>query len=210
MSLGWLIAIPACVAGARWFTAGDRARRFTAPPPCEQPSGRTHAARAAWALRRTARASFGNAVSGVILVRHVLAHPLRYRGGAIGYPVYWAGDMLTLYASLRGFGAHLAPELLILAYASGNVITSLPLPAGGAGGVEAAGALTLHVVGVALAPALLAVFVYRLVTFWLPVLPALLLVPSMRRLGEKLSSVPHSERDPDERISFRPPADAAA
>jgi hypothetical protein len=76
--------------------------------------------------------------------------------------------------------------------------------------VEAAGALTLHVVGVALAPALLAVFVYRLVTFWLPVLPALLLVPSMRRLGEKLSSVPHSERDPDERISFRPPADAAA
>jgi uncharacterized membrane protein YbhN (UPF0104 family) len=76
--------------------------------------------------------------------------------------------------------------------------------------VEATGALTLHVVAIPLAAALLAVFLFRLIIFWLPAVPALLLLPSMRRLSESLRSVAHTQRDLDEEISFRPPADAPA
>ncbi len=80
----------------------------------------------------------------------------------------------------------------VLAYATAYLLTALPLPAGGAGSMEAVTALTLHAVGVPLAPALLAAFVYRIFAFWLPILPALALVPSIARLGDEL---PRAGRD---------------
>jgi len=39
---------------------------------------------------------------------------------------------------------------------------------------------------VPLAPALLAALVYRFFTFWLPLLPALLLLPSIKQLSDDL------------------------
>jgi hypothetical protein len=70
-------------------------------------------------------------------------------------------------------------------------------------------AFALHAVGIALAPALLGVLIYRLITFWLPVVPALALLPSLRRLNRSLHAVPHSQPDSDEVISVRPRPDAA-
>jgi hypothetical protein len=70
-------------------------------------------------------------------------------------------------------------------------------------------ALALHAVSIPLASALLGVFVYLVITFWLPVLPALALMPSLRRLNQKLPNVPHTPRDPDEEVSFRPGEEAA-
>lgn len=100
---------------------------------------------------------------------------------AIGYPIY-----------------------LILADPTGIVISSLPLPAGGAGGVEATVAFALHGTGVPRQGALLGVFVHRIITSWLPALPALLLLPSIRRLHETLPRVAHTRPDADEGVSFRP------
>lgn len=208
MAVGWLTVVPACAAGAWWLTSPRRVRRFVDLE--DQRVGPAPAAglrRAGWWALGKLGMALDNAVSGVVLVRHLLAHPFRYRGGAVGYPIYWAGDMLTLYAAVRAFGGAVSPIALILAYATGYVITSLPLPAGGAGGVEAAVALALHAVGVSLASALLGVFLYRVITFWLPVLPALALIPSMRRLNASLRHVPHTRPDADERISFRPRAE---
>jgi uncharacterized membrane protein YbhN (UPF0104 family) len=44
----------------------------------------------------------------------------------------------------------------------------------------------LHAVGVPLAPALLGVAVYRLVNFWLPILPATAVLPTLRRIEAQL------------------------
>lgn len=204
MAIGWLLTVPVCVAGALWFTSPKRVGGFIDLPATRDRGG----AGVLEAARRRLHSGVADAIAGVILVRHLLSHPVRYRAGAIGYPIYWAGDMLTLYAAVRAFGVSANVISLTLAYASSYVISALPLPAGGAGGIEAAMAMTLHAVGIALAPALLAVFTYRIVTFWLPVLPALLMLPGLRRLGASLSSVPHTRPDPDETVSFRP-ADAS-
>ncbi len=204
MALAWLTVVPACVLAAMWFTAPVRVRRFTDPtisPPRED-DGRLK--RLLVTGHRRARVALADAVGGVILVRHLLAHPVRYHGAAIGYPLYWAGNMLILYAGLRTFGVSPSVIPLALAYASSFVISLLPLPVGGAGGVEAGMALALRAVGIPLSPALLGVFMYRLVTFWLPVLPALALLPSIRELRRELPDVPHTEPDSDERLSFRP------
>jgi uncharacterized membrane protein YbhN (UPF0104 family) len=204
MSLAWLLAVPACVAGALWFTAPDRAKRYVNPR--KRPVHPHHGpiARRLIGLEFRLRCGLDDAIAGVIFVRHLLSHPIRYVGGTIGYPIYWAGDMLTLLSAIHLFGASVGVLPLILAYATGFVISALPLPAGGAGGIEATITLTLHSVGIPLAPAVLAVLTYRIITFWLPLLPALALIPSIRRLHHTLPSVPHTQRDPDEKMSFRP------
>lgn len=204
MALAWLGAVPACVLGALWFTSPRRVQRFVDPQPSRTAPTAGHLARAVAGIRDKAWLALDDAIAGVLLVRHLLAHPVRYRGGAIGYPIYWAGDMLTLYAAVRAFGGPVNLIALVLAYATSYVISALPLPLGGVGGIEAAMALALHAVRIPLAPALLAVFVYRIVTFWLPVIPAMLLLPSLRRLNQTLPSVPHTPPDADEAISFRP------
>jgi uncharacterized membrane protein YbhN (UPF0104 family) len=204
MALAWVCAVPCCVAGALWFTSPGRVERFRNPPRRPHRPDQNRIIGLLVTIDNKVRTGFGDAISGVIFVRHLLSHPLRYLGGAIGYPIYWAGDMLTLYAAVRAFGGDPNVIALILAYATSFVVSALPLPAGGAGGIEATITLTLHTIGIPLASALLAVLVYRLITFWLPIIPALALLPRIRRLHEKLPSVPLTERDPDERISFRP------
>ena len=56
-------------------------------------------------LRPRAGSRFSDAIGGVVLVRHLLRRPLAaIRAALLGFPVYWAGDVLTLYAALRAFG----------------------------------------------------------------------------------------------------------
>lgn len=204
MAISWLCVVPACVLGALWFTSSKRVARFVNLPRARDVPKHRRTARLLITIQNKVRVGFSDAVAGVIFVRHLLAHPLRYPGGAIGYPIYWAGDMLTLYSAIRAFGADPNVIAVVLAYATSFVISALPLPAGGAGGIEATITVSLHAIGIPLASAVLAVLVFRVITFWLPIVPALVLLPAIRRLHDKLPAVPHSERDRDERLSFRP------
>ena len=77
----------------------------------------------------------------------------------------------------------------MLAYTTAYVVTSLPLPAGGAGGVEAGLAFSLNAIGIPLAPALLATLVYRFFTLWLPIAPALAFLSQLPKLAEELPRV---------------------
>lgn len=188
MSLAWLAAVPACVAAAAYLTAPGLAPRLTTEPrrPTRSRGIRGLAGWTSFALRET----LADALGGVLYVRRLLASPWRYPGGILGYPIYWGGNLLCLYGGLRAFGVHIGLASLILAFATGYVATSLPLPAGGTGGIEAALTYALHAVGVALAPALLGVLAYRLFTFWLPIVPAVALLPALRHLGDELDRLP--------------------
>ena len=101
-----------------------------------------------------------------------------------------------LYAALRAFDADLGLAPLVLAFTTGYVATALPLPAGGAGGIEASLTLTLSAVGVPLESALLAAVTYRVIAFWLPLIPTLALLPTIRRLDHDLPRTPREEPEP--------------
>jgi len=107
------------------------------------------------------------------------------RGAAfLGTLAYWAGDVFCLWATLQAFSARTPPVAqLIVGYATGYALTRRALPLGGAGVVEALLPFALGWVRIALAPALLAVFAYRLINLWLPMIPALAGLPTLRRLG---------------------------
>ena len=140
------------------------------------------------------RIAFADAIGGVLLVRHIVLRPMAYPAALIGFPIYWLGDLVTLYGGLRAFGVTIAVAPLVLAYTTSYVATALPLPFAGAGGIEAALTLTLHLVGVPLAPALLGVLVYRLFSLWLPIIPALLFLPAIESLEEDVEEVSRRAR----------------
>jgi uncharacterized membrane protein YbhN (UPF0104 family) len=190
MTLSWLVIVPLCVAAAAWTTQPHRVERLTSAPERRDDG---LAAR----VRHALRSGFADAIGGTALVRHLVSHPLRYHQAMIGYVIYWFGDVLTLYAGLRAFDAHIDLPSLVLAYSTGYVATAIPLPGGGAGGIDASVALSLTAVGVPFAPAVLGVLVYRGVSFWLPVLPAVALLPSARNLREEIDHSTRARRDPD-------------
>jgi uncharacterized membrane protein YbhN (UPF0104 family) len=181
MELVWVVVVPACIAAALWVTSPSRVNRYTSLP-------RGDVKPPVW---RALRIALADAIGGVVLVRTILANPHRYPLAIIGFPIYWAGDILTLYAAIRAFDAHVGLLPLVLAYTTAYVVTSLPLPAGGAGGVEAGLAFSLHSVGIPLAVALLATLVYRFFTLWLPLAIAGLALTQVRKLAEDLPRVEH-------------------
>ena len=98
-----------------------------------------------------------------------------------GASLYWAGDVFCLWASLQPF--HAAPPFaaIVIAHAVGYVLTRRTLPFAGAGIVEVLMPLTLVAAGAPFAGAILGVFVYRIFNLWLPLVPALVALPRVRR-----------------------------
>jgi uncharacterized membrane protein YbhN (UPF0104 family) len=180
MTLPWIVAVPLCLAAAGWVSSPKRRRRF-------QTRADPHRGGLLRQLRIKAQKALADAIGGVVVVRHLLTHPRTHPAGVFGFALYWFGHLLALYGGLRAFTeTRIVLAALVLAFASGYVATALPLPGGGSGGIEAALAFSLHAIGVPLAPALLGVLVYRFFTFWLPILPALALLPTVKRLNEEL------------------------
>ena len=191
MALAWLIVVPLCVLAAAWVGSPRRSGRLTSLSRERVELVRDPRTWPRW-LRLVARAGFSDAVGGVVIVRRLLAEPRRYPGALLGFAVFWAGDVTTLYAALRAFGVHPAVPSLVLAYATAYVVTVLPLPAGGSGGIEAGLAFSLNAVGIPLAQALLATLVYRVFTLWLPLAPAALALTRVRALEAELATMPHA------------------
>jgi uncharacterized protein (TIRG00374 family) len=80
-------------------------------------------------------------------------------------------DYLALLCALRAVGSSPRPSLVMLAYASAELLAQVPLTPGGVGFVEAGLVGTLTLAGVPGPAALAATLLYRLVSYWLP-LPA--------------------------------------
>lgn len=187
MTISWLVVVPALVGAAAWTTAAKRVERLAALR-CDVPEERGTSVRKwmEWVVAM-ARNAIADAVGGVLFARRVVVKPLPCSAALLGLFVYWAGPLLVIYGLLLAFGAGpIGVPALILAFATGYVVTGLPLPAGGAGSVEATLAVTFHLVGVPLSIALLTALTYRFVTFWLPIPLALAFLPSVRTLADEL------------------------
>jgi uncharacterized protein (TIRG00374 family) len=78
-------------------------------------------------------------------------------------------DYLALLCALRAVGASPRPSLVVLAYASAELLAQIPFTPGGLGFVEAGLVGTLTLAGVPGPAALAATLLYRLVSYWLPI-----------------------------------------
>jgi uncharacterized membrane protein YbhN (UPF0104 family) len=175
LTLPWLLVVPACFAAAALVTRPGRVERLA------RPSG------------RLPRKALAYGIAGAGWVREVLPHAGGRRALAHS-ALYWGGNLMCLWAALHSVGVSLPLPALVLAFATGHVATILPLPLGGVGGVDAALTYALTVFGVALAPALVAVGVFRLFSFWVPTIPAIAALLLLPRAGRRLERLAPSAR----------------
>jgi uncharacterized membrane protein YbhN (UPF0104 family) len=157
----WAIAVPVGFAFGLWAAAPQRRERI---------SERHRLGRA---VRR--------ALEAVGTLRDLVRHPRREADAWLGMVVYWAADIVTLYAALRLFDVELGAPALIVGYATGYAATRRSLPFGGVAITAALMSLALAWVGVALAAAVVAVAAYRVVNVGLPVPIALWAGRRLRR-----------------------------
>jgi len=167
LTLPWLLVVPGFVF-AGWASSPKRSSRMIDT----RGMGRI-------------RTMFGHMVSGLMVLRRLAANPLPHGGLAFtGTALYWFGEIACLWAALQAFHADVAIPALILAYATGYVVTRRAFPAGGVGISEVLLTFALFWLGVPFTPALLAVFSYRIFNFWLALLPAFAVSGSVRRMRE--------------------------
>jgi len=127
------------------------------------------------------RGKLGDVLEAIHVLFRLLAGWRRHWPGFAGAAVYWAGDVLCLWACLRPYRASLPFAGVVIAHAVGYVLTRRTLPLAGAGVVEVLMPLTLLASGAPFAGAILGVFAYRIFNLWLPLLPAAAAIPLLRR-----------------------------
>jgi len=161
-SLPWAILVPLLAAPVLVCTARATRRRST--PQARRPR-----------VRR--------ALAAIAQTLELARHPLQSRSVVLGIGLYWAADIGALALALRLCHVHLGLSRLILAYATGYLLTRRALPLAGAGASEVLLCLSLASVGVALHVAVPAVLIYRVTDLALTLLPALASNPAFIRLA---------------------------
>ncbi len=114
-----------------------------------------------------------DALGGIELLRKMALSPLPFLPALAGITAYWAGEVISLWASLRAIGAVLPIGPVVLGLATGYALTRRSLPLGGAGVTEVLLSLALIWVGLDLPEAVAGTIIYRLFSFVLPMLPGL-------------------------------------
>jgi uncharacterized membrane protein YbhN (UPF0104 family) len=136
--------------------------------------------------RKGWRGHLTNALEALNLVRRMAMKPTPFGLAVFGMALYWAGDIACLWAALHVFFQEPpSVAILVLGYATGYALTRRTLPLGGAGIVDTLLPLSLVWLGIAFAPAVVAVVVYRFMNLWLPIIPALIGLPTLRQISRR-------------------------
>jgi uncharacterized membrane protein YbhN (UPF0104 family) len=160
---GVIIALVATAAMAARQTTAQRSAlllarlRMTRPRP---PAGATREAADAW--HAEAKATVGSPANRALLVALAAGS--------------WLADAACLWFALAAAGVQLDPDVVLLAYVAGIMISALPLLPGGIGAVEAAIPALLHHFGAPLDAALAGTLVYRGISMLLPAAAGALLI----------------------------------
>jgi uncharacterized membrane protein YbhN (UPF0104 family) len=136
-----------------------------------------------WICRGRVGRVLGPPLEAIGVVGQIVASPRRHGAAAFtGMAVYWAGEVFVLWVCLAAFNRD-TPSVaaVVVGYATGDALTRRTLPLAGAGAVEALLPFALTWVGYGLAPAVLAVFAYRVFNLWLPLGPAIAALYALQR-----------------------------
>jgi undecaprenyl-diphosphatase len=101
-------------------------------------------------------------------------------GGAVGVTGAYT---LTFWVCLVAFHVHISPAQAAAVYLGGAVVSAAAPTPGGLGAMEAALVAGLTHVGIHDGRAVASVLAFRLLTYWLPILPGYLSLRHLRRTG---------------------------
>ena len=87
---------------------------------------------------------------------------------------------LALFSALQAFGAHVSILQLVAVYLGASAIAAVSPTPGGLGALEVGLVAGLSRIGVPASVAVAGVLGYRLITYWLPVVPGIVALRSLR------------------------------
>jgi uncharacterized protein (TIRG00374 family) len=123
-------------------------------------------------VRRLVTSRLKGLFSGVVpRLLDVLQSPRKILTGLGGTLLLTTAFVICLEASIRAFGGSLSWTAVAVVFLTGNALGSAAPTPGGLGAVEGALSLGLTLSGLPAETATSAVLLYRVLTFWLPVLP---------------------------------------
>lgn len=123
-------------------------------------------------------AAFKKAVDNLRAVAQNKRRALELSGGAFGIT---ASYTFTFYVSLLAIGAQISPSDAVIVYLVGQMIGAASPTVGGLGVTEGALAGGLMTFGMGPEQAVAATLLFRLLTFWLPILPGALAFNALKR-----------------------------
>ena len=140
---------------------------------------RTGAARARWrsgwpTRRRPPRPASATAI----------AHVRSGDPALLGAIAFWGFQIAVLWAAFHAFGSPPPKAVLVQGFFLGMLGNLLPLP-GGVGGVEGGMIGAFAAFGVDTGLAVVAVLVFRALTFWLPMVPGVIAYFQLRKTVER-------------------------
>jgi uncharacterized membrane protein YbhN (UPF0104 family) len=129
-------------------------------------------------LRRLIRSFLATALTDIRSLHMRPGRALALWGGSLGFPAFQAVGLIAVSHAL-GLPVS-APHVAIAYLAATCLAAGIPAP-GGVGSVDAALAIALVAAGAPTAAATSAVLGYRIITVWLPLLPAALMLGALVR-----------------------------
>jgi undecaprenyl-diphosphatase len=129
-------------------------------------------------LRRHLGPPLGSAVAGLAAVVRKPSALAALFGGCTGVTLCYA---LALTAACRAFSLDLPISTVAAVFLSASAVGAVAPTPGGLGAIEAALVAGLVAAGAPAAPGVAAVLTYRLITYWLPLLPGVIAYRRLRR-----------------------------
>lgn len=145
--------------------------------PPDAGDGPAHADGRSYRWRARIAAAGGAVSTGLRGALRLLARRDLALAGAVAW---WGFDVAVLWACLHAFGEPPALGVVVMAYFTGMLANTLPLP-GGIGGVEGGMIGALIAFDVTGGLAIVSVLSYRAFAFWLPTVPGLIAYVRLRR-----------------------------
>lgn len=110
--------------------------------------------------------------------------PVKLVGGVVSVLLLNVAYIATLFASVRAFSPSATLATIAVVYLAGSVVGQAAPTPGGLGAVEAAIAAGLTTAGIDAGAAVSATLLFRLWTFWFPIIPGWLSFNSLQRSGD--------------------------
>ncbi|MGK5626921.1 lysylphosphatidylglycerol synthase transmembrane domain-containing protein [Streptomyces sp. URMC 123] len=137
------------------------------------------------ALRKFVVTRLRSLFAGVVpRMLDILQRPQKLITGIGGMLLLTGSFVMCLDASIRAFGGELSYATIAVVFLAGNALGSAAPTPGGVGAVETALITALTLAGLPYEIAAPSVLLFRLMTFWLPVLPGWLSFTHLTRKGE--------------------------
>jgi hypothetical protein len=122
-------------------------------------------------------------LAAIRLIRHLFIHPLRWGWAAAAMTAFWAADAFAVWVGLAMFGYRMNGPALFVGVATGWLFTRRVGPLAGAGVLMVILPVTIWYCGAPFALAVVGVFAYRVLAFWLPLPVSLAALPTLRMMS---------------------------